>query len=263
MLWTFARAFVAGFFVFAANTGASAQVSSPGKVYPTIEVSTVTAILIEAGIPFQLSQLESGRPIISALLGPGKTVLMAPARCKSGPGAECYSLLYMAIGGTSQLPYASLGENLVATNFLNAMLDLSGIYMNPTSDNPTVVSVLNADYGVAKGNILATLGLQIFAADYAFGEMAKMKAENNTLSSAPSNNGAQVDMSQNTLRHLQSVVRPASEAWSEQNKTSQTSAPSQFLSTGGVVKSLFDDPTFQALLATEDFRRDFTYRMTD
>lgn len=255
--------------VFALAGASSAQVSNMGKIYPTFEVSTIGGILAEAGIPFQVSQLEGGTPFISAIVGPGQTILMLPTRCQSGPGAQCYSLLYMAIGNPAQLPYSSLGENLVVVNYLNALLDLAEIHINPVSDNPVVMSVLNSDHGVAKGNILATLGLQIQSTNYAFGEMASVKADSNTLSSGPTGSSgplsgdAAIDNTPASRQPLQMVIRPMAQASALQGGTSKTLAPFQSMAAGGVVKSILEDPAFRALMATEDFQRDFGFQISD
>ena len=233
------------FVVFAANYSALAQISDMKKVYPTFEVLTVAGILTEAGVSYQISQLEDGTPLITAQVGQGKTVIMLPTRCQVANSSTCYSLIFMSFGRADQLPFSTLAENLAVVNSLNEWLDLAKVYISATSDMPTVTSFLNSDHGVSKGNIVATLSLLIQSSDYFFGELAQAKESSNTLSSKSLNEAPTV-----------STLFPG-------GKEPDLLSPSQEGTDGGVTKSLLQNRAFQALLATEDFQRDFTYQVSD
>lgn len=262
MYKTFFAAFSAALLGVAIGWPSSAQVANLEKIYPTFETLAIAGILAEAKIPHQISQLEDGSSFLAVQMGPGRTVIVAPARCVSSSGTECYSLIYMAFGSKSQLPYVLLAENLAVVNFFNGWLDLAEVHLNPTTDIPVVVTVLNSDFGVPKGNILATLGIQLQSADYFFSELSKIRSQSNTLSSsARMPDDSSFGMSSGIRQSMDAaLVSPPAFAVGRSSIPGHSDQPSVHHK---YTKSLQENPGFQALMATRDFLTDFGFRVSD
>lgn len=238
----------------------SAQVSNLEKVYPTFEVDTLGAIFAEAGLPYQVTLLEGGTPLMIVGVGSNNSIFVAPTRCKVGNSSQCYGLIMLAAGSVQQLPYQTLGENLVIVNFLNQWMDFAKAYMMVDSNVPMVGRHLISDYGVSKGNILTSIQLLVDYTNYFF--QALYEARN---SSAELPGFSAESLSPELLPELRSMVPAASMAGApgsiplDPRLKGFAKGPDAIWAGAPELRSL--EEQLGILLSSKDFGEDFSYKI--
>lgn len=146
-------------FIFVAVSGsANGQISNPGQFYDTINADTLTQILTEAEIGFQVQQTENGIVMISTMVDENTVMMIGPDNCTGGPGINCSSMgmAAMRVNG-SGLPFPDVLTNLAAINSFNLEIPIGKFVITP-SGVPVSMRIEIIENGTTKGHLFSAMG---------------------------------------------------------------------------------------------------------
>lgn len=191
MFRTFCAAMTAAFISLCLGTVGFAQISNPGQFYDTINADTLTQILTEAGIGFQVQQTETGIVMISTMVDENTLMMIGPDNCTGGPGINCTSMgmAAMRVNGGG-LPFPDVLTNLAVINSFNLEIPI-GKFIITQAGVPMSMRIEIIQNGTTKGHLFTAIGATAVVSSVFFmvlddlGESAAAAAFSAPLGSTP------------------------------------------------------------------------------